>query len=86
MRERFRGKSTKGFQLPRGECVPYNLANLLLGAAVVAGCVDGTLLAGVEAWSCVGLASCVHCIVDAAIIREKAVICCFGLSLGVNGS
>ena len=49
MRERFRGKSTKGFQLPRGECVPYDLANHLLCAAVVAGCVDGTLLAGVEA-------------------------------------
>ena len=49
--ERFRDKSTKGFQLPRGECVPFDLANHLPGAAVVVGCVDGTLLAGVVAWS-----------------------------------
>ena len=49
MRERFRGKSTKGFQLPKGECVPYDLANHLLGTAVVAGCVDGILVPGVVA-------------------------------------
>ena len=49
--ERFRDKSTKGFQLPRGECVPFDLANHLQGAAVIVSCVDGTLLAGVVAWS-----------------------------------
>ena len=50
--ERFRDKSTKGFQLPRGECLPFDLANHLPGAAaLIVGCVDGTLLAGVVAWS-----------------------------------
>ena len=49
LRERFRDKSTKGFQLPRGKCVPFDLANHLPGAAVVAGCVDGNMLAGVLA-------------------------------------
>ena len=77
--------------MPRGECGPFDLANHLPGAAVVAGCVDGTLLAGVVAWSRVGLTSFVPCVVDDAIIKflvvgEKAVVCCFGLSLGVNGS
>ena len=89
--ERFRDKSTKGFQLPRGECVPFDLAKHLPGAAVIVGCVDGTLLAGVVAWSRVGLTSCVPFVGVASIIKllvvgEKAVVCCFGLSLGVNGS
>ena len=91
LRERFGDKSTKGFQLRRGECVPFDLAKHLPGAAVVAGCVNGTLLAGVVAWSWVGLTSCVPFVGVASIIKlldvgEKAVICCFGLSLDVNGS
>ena len=81
----------KAFNCLRGECVPFDLANHLPGAAVAAGCVDGTLLAGVVTWSWVGLTSCVPFVGVASIIKllvvgEKAVICCFGLSLGVNSS
>ena len=69
----------------------FDLANHLPGAAAIVGCVGGTLLAGVVAWSLVGLTSCVPCVVFASVIKllvvgETAVVCCFGLSLGVNGS
>ena len=37
----------KGFETNRPKAFPFDLANHLPGAAVVAGCVDGTLLAGV---------------------------------------
>lgn len=71
--------------------VPFDLTNHLPGAAVIVGCVDGTLLAVVVAWSRVGLTSCVPFVGVASIIKlldvgEKAVICCFGFSLGVKGS
>ena len=36
-------------QLPRGECVPFDLVNHLPGAAVIVGCADGAMLAGVAA-------------------------------------
>ena len=91
MRESFQEKSTKSFQLIGGkfECVPFKLVNHLPGAAVVSGCVaDGTLLGGIAASAEVGLTSCVVtvAVIVLLVVRVMAVISCFGLSLGVNGS
>ena len=90
MWERFKEKLTKSFQSLEGkfECAPFDLANHLLGAAVVAGCVDGTLLGGIALLGGVGLTSCFVTVAVIAflVVGVMAVISCFGLSLGVNGS
>ena len=71
------------------ECVAFNLANHLPGAPVVAGYVaDGTLLGIIAASAWVGLTSCVVtvAVIMLLVVGVMAVISCFGLSLGVNGS
>ena len=73
------------------ECVPFESANHLPGAAVVADCVDEMLLAGVTAWPWDVLTSCVPCVVEASVIMlldvgQKAAISCFGLSNDAIGS
>ena len=87
MREKFQEKSTKDFQSPQRNLNAYHLP----GAAVVADCVDGTLLTGVAAIYCDALISCVPCVFVASVIMllvvgEKAVISCSDLSIGVIGS
>ena len=63
----------------------------LPGAAVVAGCMDGTVLAGAGPRSWDALTSCVPRVVVVSdfmlfLVGMKPVICCLGLFLGINGS
>ena len=96
--ENFRRKNDncgKSFKKNRPKTVQSPQRNLnayhLPGAAVVADCEDGALLAGVAAISCDALTSCVPCVVVASVIillvvGEKAAISCSDLSIGVIGS